>query len=148
MAKQRKHKLNGRQLLFIGYYCEGETKGNCYASMIKAGYSELYSLHTNTKILEFAGIAEAIKKRLNEILDFEEVTIEVLTRKYKQQYQACIVASDRVNAQRCLENLSKHVGYYEKDNRQQDRERPTLTDEERAILQRDAVKLTNTRRTA
>ncbi len=148
MPKTRKHKLNGRQKLFVGYYCEGETKGNCYASMIKAGYSEAYARHRANFMLSNVAICEAIAARRAEIADVEEITIETVLKSFMQELAVCKKAKDRVNTIRVLENLSKHVGLYEKDNKQQGNELPKLTPEEQAIIRANAIKITDKRNIA
>ncbi len=143
--KQRKKQLNGRQQLFVGYYCEGPTKGNIEQSLLKAGYSAKYARHFNSKMLAMVGISEAIAARRAVIADKEGISIESTLKRFEDQYTLCEGAKDRVNAIRILENLSKHVGLYEQDNRQRGSELPKLTPEEEAIIRSNAIKLTNRR---
>ena len=138
-------RLNGRQQLFVGYYCEGPTKGNITQSMVKAGYTYKYADKQGTSQLGKIGISKAITARKAVIADKEEITIEVLDRNFADVYQECRAHNDRVNALRCMENQSKHVGYYEQDNRQRGSELPKLTAEEEAIIRSNAIKLTNRR---
>jgi phage terminase small subunit len=116
--------MNPKQKLFVTYYTEGETKGNCEQSMLKAGYKEGYARKwSGVFIGAIRGIKEAVDNRLKEIIECQEITIEVLNKEFKRVYDMCLEANDRTNAVRILENWGKHTGYNELDNIQKVQER-------------------------
>lgn len=137
--KERPH--NGRQKLFIEYYCEGETKGNITQSMVKAGYTAKYADSRGCRMLGLVGISEEIASRQAEIADIEQITIESINKAFAKQLKLCIDAKDRPTAARILENQAKHVGYYEKDHSQREQLAPTLSPEEQDQVNAAVIKL-------
>jgi len=111
--------MNLKQQLFVGLYTEGETKGNCAASMRKAGYSKGYVTgHCGTYIVGSSCIQDGIDKAMKYIEGWKNGGRELCDRLFSAQYKASINAKDRTNAIRCVENKAKNVGYYAEDNAQ------------------------------
>lgn len=139
--------LNGRQELFKDYYCEGETAGNVKQSMLKAGYTPAYAEHSTHIMMSYAVVKEAITARKAEIEQIEQLTIESINQGFADTLALCILANDRVNMCRVLENQAKHVGYYEKDNAQSGQQRELSESEAdmakriAAIVNREGIKL-------
>ena len=129
--------MNLKQTLFVTYYTEGDTKGNCYRSMIKAGYKERYAFgHSGTFIVVNSCIQDAIKARLQAIEKVEKLTIETVNADFEYAKRQCriekgalSVLADRTNFIRICENQAKHVGFYGADNLQRT-EQAKLTDEQ------------------
>lgn len=139
--------LTGRQELFVGYYCEGETAGNVKQSMLKAGFTSAYAEHGAHIIMSYGVVSDAIAGRQGEIEDYEAITIESVNKAFAVQLALCIAAKDRPTAARILENQGKHVGYYREDNLQTTQQRE-LSDSEveaaqriAAIANREGIKL-------
>lgn len=123
--------LNYRQSLFVKYYTDGDTKGNCYASMIKAGYKRGYALKWSGKYIgDIRGIKDAVKAE-TALIEADRLDSRVfIDNKFKGLLAKCELAGDRVNATRCLENMAKNRGYYQADNEQR-QEKTALTEQQR-----------------
>ena len=108
-----------KQTLFVAYYTEGDTKGNCEQSMLKAGYKKGYARKNAGKYIQaITGIKEAIDKAVKEVKEWMEGGKELCDRLFEDRYTACVAKNDNTNAIRCLENKAKNVGYYALDNAQ------------------------------
>ena len=107
----------------VKYYKEGETKGNLTQSMLKANYSKVYSEHNCDRMRSNAEFKAALAEREAEIDQFEGIKVEQLDKDWEKVKRLCLKANDRTNYVRCLENQSKHEGYFEKDNQQQAEQR-------------------------
>jgi len=123
--------LNYRQTLFVKYYTsDKETKGNCYASMIKAGYKHGYAIKwSGCFIGEIRGIKEAIEAETAKIESQDVNSREFVTREMLAQYNKN-KDSRPTEAIRALENLGKNCGWFAEDNAQQV-EASQLTEQQR-----------------
>ena len=74
--------MNNRQQSFVDYFAEGDTRGNCYKSMIKAGYTERYAYgHSGTFIVVNSCVKEAIEAKLAEVK-----AVSIATRQQRQEF--------------------------------------------------------------
>lgn len=103
--------LNGKQQLFVNYYCEGDTRGNATQAALSAGYSKTYAEHRMNTMLRRVEVDKAIKARQKEIELQEEITIETINKRFDHIYALSETEKDRVNMLRATENMAKHVGY-------------------------------------
>jgi hypothetical protein len=111
--------MNLKQTMFVKYYTEGDTKGNCEQSMLKAGYKSQYARgHCGTFIVASSCVKKAIEDAVKEVKEWMEGGKELLDRLFEERYRACVSKKDNTNAIRCLENKAKNVGYYAADNAQ------------------------------
>ena len=127
--------MNGRQKLFVKYYTDGETKGNCERSMLKAGYKPKYARHRNNRVLASVGMKEAVEEAQQEVDYKDTQSRENIDREFLSVYQECINSKRWSEAVKCLENLGKHRGYFAEDNAQKTETRPVLTEQERTALE-------------
>ena len=118
-------KINLRLNKAIKYYCEGETKNNWYASMVRAEYKERYAYGRGHELFEKVWVQEAIKQRQEAIEKAEKITIESVNADFEYAKDQCkllrndtVVLADRTNYVRICENQAKHVGFYKEDNLQ------------------------------
>ena len=127
--------LNYRQSLFVKYYTDGDTKGNCEASMVKAGFGKGYARkQAGQYIRAIKGISDAIAAE-TALIEVERLDSRVfIDNQFKSLLQECLIRKDRVNAARCLENMAKHRGYYAEDNAQQ-AEQTVLSTEQQAMYE-------------
>ena len=130
--------MNLRQQQFVAYYTEGETKGNCYQSMIKAGYKERYAFgHAGTYIVVNSCIQEAIKQKEKalEITLRDRVlrNIDRLQTEIEQTKQKTTLCT-LINAQKGLMDMqAKNEGFYAADNAQrQEQAKLTKAEEDAA----------------
>jgi len=130
--------LNYRQSLFIKYYTDGDTKGNCYTSMVKAGYKKGYALKwSGCYIGDIRGIKEAIVAE-TALIEAERLDSRVfIDNQFKDLLAECRLKHDRVNAARVLENMAKNRGYYALDNEQKT-EQAKLTEAQKEEAKRYA----------
>ena len=111
--------LNLKQTLFVGYYTEGETKGNCKQSMLKAGYKAGYAIKwAGCFIGAIRGLREAIDDRLADITGYKNLCIEVVGANFLENRRLAKDKGDIGQMNRADENLGKHVGLYALDNAQ------------------------------
>lgn len=104
-------------------FLEGPNKGNLTACMKEAGYSKVYAEHKCDRMGSNIEFKKALEHRRAEIEEFNGIKVEQLDKDWEKAKKLCIKANDRTNYVRCLENQSKHEGYYEKDNKQQAEQR-------------------------
>ena len=112
--------MTGRMVETAKHYLEGPKgiKGNMSASMREAGYSLMYAntrCNVLSKNVEFIKVLDKQRAILEEKDEESRINID---KRFNERYQACILKGDNANAIRCLENMAKNRGYYEKDNLQ------------------------------
>jgi phage terminase small subunit len=95
------------------YVTNGE---NAAKAARDAKYSENGAAQTGHRLLTI----NYVKNKINELMAVirEELTPEGVKKRFSEQYLLCVVARDRTNAIRILENQGKIVGIYELDNEQ------------------------------
>jgi len=134
--------MNLKQQLFVTYYTEGDTKGNCEQSMLKAGYKPGYARKNSGKYIQaITGIKEAIDDAVNDIKEWMSGSRKLCDKLFMERYGACVARNDNTNAIRCVENKAKNVGYYALDNAQ--RTEQTKLDETKRKEVKRIAKLLN-----
>ena len=100
------------------YVTNGE---NAAQAARDANYSENGAAQTGHRLLTIV----YVKNRIAELMAVirEALTPEGVKKRFSEQYLLCVVAKDRTNAIRILENQGKIVGIYELDNKQKAEER-------------------------
>ena len=81
---------------------------NCNSGQDRAGH----------RLLSFVEIKDALSKAKKELDEWLKGGRELCDKLFEDQYKASIIAKDRTNAIRCVENKAKNVGYYAEDNAQ------------------------------
>lgn len=125
--------MNFKQTLFVQHYTQGETKGNCEQSMLKAGYKSKYARgHCGTFIVANSCVQKAIKEYTEMLkIAWTERINKVITRLQKEMDNTTSVSALclLVNAQKgYMDMQAKNQGEYEKDNAQKS-EKAELTEE-------------------
>ena len=100
--------MNLKQTLFVTYYTEGDTKGNCEQSMLKAGYKAGYARsHCGT----FIGANRCIKEAVNKALEAINILWEHRILKVINRLQTEIEGTESISSLCLLVNAQK--GYME-----------------------------------
>ena len=93
---------------------------NATQAAIRAGYSKKTAHATGQENLRKPIISETIAKSKAKLADTAGVTVEQITEEFKKiafgEVSKNLTYKNKIAA---LENLGKHIGYYEKDNAQQ-----------------------------
>lgn len=115
--------MNFKQTLFISYYTEGETKGNCEQSMLKAGYKAGYARKwSGCYIGAIRGIKKAIEDKIKAInIAWEDRISRVNARLDAEIAKTTNISSLclLVNAQKGYVDMqAKNEGKYALDNAQ------------------------------
>lgn len=134
--------MNFKQTLFVQYYTEGDTKGNCEQSMISAGYKRGYArFNCGRFITANNGIQQAIDYRLKALENNKKNTIETVNADFEFAKLQCKNKEgkliDRTNFIRICENQAKNADYYLADN-QSKTEQAKLTEIQRVEADRIA----------
>lgn len=138
--------MNLKQTLFVTYYTEGETKGNCEQSMLKAGYKPGYARgHCGTFIVANSCVQKAVDKaeELIKIL-WEDRISKVISRLQKEIdntesiSKLCLL----VNAQKgYMDMQAKNEGKYEADNLTKTEKPQDLSPAQQAIVREASQKI-------
>ena len=114
---------NFKQTLFVAYYTEGDTKGNCEQSMLKAGYKKGYARKNAGKYIQaITGIKKAIEDKIKAInIAWEDRILRVNNRLDAEIAKTTNISSLclLVNAQKGYVDMqAKNEGKYALDNAQ------------------------------
>ena len=109
--------MTGKQEIFVKEYVENN--GNA-AEAYKKAYPKCKIGHRQNgyRMLTLDYINNAIVLCRKEVESWKEGGRELCDKLFGDQYQASVIAKDRTNAIRCIENKAKNVGYYALDNEQ------------------------------
>jgi phage terminase small subunit len=115
--------MNFKQTLFVQYYTEGETKGNCEQSMLKAGYKSKYARgHCGTFLVANSCVQKAIKEAIEMLkIAWTDRINKVIARLQKEMDNTTSISSLclLVNAQKgYMDMQAKNQGEYGADNAQ------------------------------
>jgi len=113
--------MNFKQTLFVQYYTEGETKGNCLKSMVAAGYTEKGAKNNCGRFITVNnGIQKAIDYRLKALEGKKKNTIETVNADFEYAKDQCKNKDgnliDRATYVRICENQAKNADYFAADN--------------------------------
>ncbi|MHC4639655.1 MAG: terminase small subunit [Planctomycetota bacterium] len=110
--------LDYRQNLFVEYYTGGnEEKGNAYKSARKAGYSHIYADQACKWLIGNNRIKAEIEKRKAYSAKKIETNVELQTKRITEQYIKANSKDDIRAALQATDQLNKHIGYYDADNK-------------------------------
>ena len=115
--------LNLKQTLFLGFYMEGETKGKCEQSMLKAGYKKGYA---RTNCGRYITAINGVQKAIDEAIEYLQIAWKdrinaVISRLQREIDNTTSVSSLclLVNAQKgYMDMQAKNQGEYGADNAQ------------------------------
>ncbi len=109
--------MNENRQIFVNTYL---TNGYNATQAYKTAYPNCKSGHDRAghRMLSFDEIKKAIDKAKKELKEWLKGGRELCDKLFEDQYNASVVAKDRTNAIRCVENKAKNVGYYAADNLQ------------------------------
>lgn len=109
---------------------------NATQAAIRAGYSEKTAMEQGHQLLQKTSVSERIKELQKKMSDKLGLSAESIAKRFLAIYDRCMQVEpvmekqdgklvetgeykfDAGNANRALENLGKHTGFYEKDNDQ------------------------------
>ena len=105
-----------RQIFVNTYLINGYNATEAY----KVAYPNCKSGHqqSSSSLLLIPVIKEAISKAKKGLDEWLEGGRKLCDKLFMAQYRDSVVAKDRTNAIRCVENKAKNVGYYALDNAQ------------------------------
>ena len=114
--------VNENRQIFVNTYL---TNGYNATQAYEKAYPNCKSGHqqSGSRLMLNDVIKEAISKAKNEIESWLKGGRELCDKLFGDQYKASVVANDRTNAIRCIENKAKNVGYYALDNEQRTEKR-------------------------
>ncbi len=123
--------MNANRQIFVNTYL---TNGYDATDAYRTAYPKCKAGHqqSGSRLLLIAVVKEAISQAKKELEDWLRGSRETVDRLFSDQYKACVVANDRGNAIRCLENKGKNVGYFAEDNAQKT-EQQALNNEQQAL---------------
>ena len=107
--------LNPKQARFISEYpkdCNGTQ------AAIRAGYSPKTAQEQSSRLLSNVKVREAIDKALRERAERVEIDADWVVVNFRNLYLEPLAANDYRAAARCLENLGKHAGIFERHQNQ------------------------------
>ncbi len=107
--------LNPKQARFISEYpkdCNGTQ------AAIRAGYSPKTAQEQSSRLLSNVKVREAIDKALRERAERVEIDADWVVVNFRNLYLEALAAKDYSAAARCLENLGKHAGIFERHQNQ------------------------------
>ncbi len=109
--------MNENRQIFVNTY---QTNGYNATQAYKVAYPKCKSGHKQAgqRLLTFVDIKEAIDKAKKDLQEWLKGGCELCDKLFEEQYQASVLAKDRTNAIRCVENKAKNVGYNALDNAQ------------------------------
>ena len=102
-------KLKSKLFNAVLEYCKEGGKSWSKA-MIKAGYSETYSVKLGYRLLEKIEIKDAIALYSQEKQAKDAITLDYLKDKYLSLLDDCVVNNDRTNAKGVLDSLTRIAG--------------------------------------
>ncbi len=117
-------KLSGKQKAFAEEYL---VDLNTTQAAIRAGYSSKTAYAIGHKLLKKAEIAVIIQKGKDERSKRTGVDQDYVLTGFMELHKTAKEADDLSNTARALENLGKHVGIYEKDNKQREQNITLIT---------------------
>jgi phage terminase small subunit len=107
--------LTHKQQRFIAEYpidCNGTQ------AAIRAGYSPKTANEQAAQLLAKVSVREAIDDALKARAERTQIDADWVVTSFRNLYLEALAAKDYGAAARCLENLGKHVGAFEKHQRQ------------------------------
>ena len=110
--------LNDKQMIFVREYL---TDMNGTQAAIRAGFSQRNADKIAFQLLGKTRVREAIDEAQSERVERLNLDADWVVRNFRNLYIEALAAKDFGTAARCLENLGKHVGIFE-------RHKPSETD--------------------
>ncbi len=115
--------MNLKQTLFLAYYTDGDTKGNCEQSMLRAGYKPGYArTNCGRYITATNGMKKAIEDKVKAIKILWKDGIEYVVKRLRTEMETTTSVSSLcllVNAQKgYMDMQAKNEGNYALDNAQ------------------------------
>ncbi len=122
--------LNEKQKIFVREYL---TDMNGTQAAIRAGYSQRNADKIASQLLGKTRVREEIDKAQCERAERLNLDADWVVRNFRNLYIEALAEKDFSTAARCLENLGKHLGIFERHNHQ--KQKYTQADAEK--LKRD-----------
>lgn len=94
---------------------------NATQAAIRAGYAKGSAEVTGCRLLTNAKVSAFIQQLQKKTAEKLEITHEWITKRFKDISDRCMkegLSFDPNGANKATENLAKHIGFFEKDNRQ------------------------------
>ena len=119
--------MNLKQTLFLAYYTDGDTKGNCEQSMLRAGYKKGYArTNCGRYITATNGLQKAIESKVKAIKVLWKDGIDYVITRLRTEIKGTTSVSALcllVNAQKgYMDMQAKNEGQYAADNAQRTEE--------------------------
>lgn len=109
--------ISDKQQSFVNHYCTDAAE-NAAKAYRMAGYSETGANANAARLIALDSIKEAIADKIAKIKAESKDKIELLLQDWHNLSQRAKFANDRTTEARCMENISKHHGFYLEDNKQ------------------------------
>lgn len=111
--------LNDRQKRFAEHYVfQGLKPGEAYEAAYGKQSTELIAKESAYRLLRHVGVMEYVDKLKCSLLEKSELSALWVIERWKLLYFACLKQGDHTNAYKALDAIAKHMGLYEKHNRQ------------------------------
>ncbi len=109
--------MNENRQIFVNTY---QTNGYNATEAYRVAYPKCKAGHqqAGSRLLSNVVIQDAISKAKKALEEWLKGGRELCDKLFEDQYKASVIAKDRTNAIRCVENKAKNVGYYALDNAQ------------------------------
>jgi phage terminase small subunit len=115
MAKNKETGLTDKQDDFCHQYIIDK---NGEQAALRAKYAKKSARMQAARLLTKANIRARIDQLQAKLSEKLDLTVENLAKDFIKLRNASEEAKDRVNWNRANENLAKHIGFYEQDNKQ------------------------------
>ncbi len=102
-------KLNPKQQKFVQEYLKDL---NATQAAIRAGYSKKTAYSIGQRLLKHVEVKAAVQAGQKKAAEGAEVTVEYVIKNLRQLAEDAMSHADRMNANRSLELLGKHVGAF------------------------------------
>lgn len=102
-------KLNPKQQKFVQEYLKDL---NATQAAIRAGYSKKTAYSIGQRLLKHVEVKAAVQAGQKKAAEGAEVTVEYVIKNLRQLAEDAMSDADRMNANRSLELLGKHVGAF------------------------------------
>ncbi len=120
--------ISAKQQSFVNHYCTDAAE-NATEAYRMAGYSSVGANGNAARMIAIDSIKEAIAEKVAEIKAEGKDKLAQLLNDWNNLSQRAKLANDRTTEARCMENVSKHHGFYLEDNKQKAEQRQ-LTEKE------------------
>lgn len=109
--------ISDKQQSFVNHYCTDAAE-NATEAYRMAGYSKVGANGNAARMIALDSIREAIAEKMAKIKAQCKDKVEQLLQDWHSLSQRAKIANDRTTEARCMENISKHHGFYAEDNKQ------------------------------